>query len=161
MTSVKDNHNQTVIAIPFWMWFIGGLFIFFGILLIVLFLWSSGRDTPLSVFVAIGSLLFVGIFFFVGLMTKVTLDNTLGNVTIRQYIWLWPYRTRHIPMKEVRCAVTEISEASSGVPGGIDLPTYNVVIGVAGRKKLLKIGCLSKGRAYNLADRIKAFVQFK
>jgi len=159
VTVIKNADNQTVVAIPYWMWLLGGLSTAFGIVFVII-LWLSGWNQPLAFFALTGGMLFVGIFFFCGLTTKVTFDTILGNITIRQYIWLWPYRTRHIPKKEVQYTTTASDEPSVvGVPGIIAASSYEVLIKVAGRKKTIKIVCLSMGRANYLADRIKAFIR--
>lgn len=160
MTRLKDTLNETVVAFPIWMWFLGGFFTAGGIALFVVFMLPSSNISA-DAFALPGGFLFVGIFFFVGLTTKVTFDNALGNIIIRQYIGLWPYRTKYVPKKEVQYATTRISEGTSGIPGGIDIPSYDVSIRVAGRKKEIKIGTLSKSKCMYLADRINAFIRFE
>ena len=159
MASVKNTDNQIVIPLPLWMRITAGLCATFGIgvfTIIVLTAWN--RTGPE---LALGFLLF-GIFFLglLGLTTKVTLDDTLGNITIRKCVWSFLYRTRHIPKKQVQRVTTTWTEAQSA--GTTFIPAnYGVSIKIEGRKKPMKVDNLSRKSANYLADRINAFIRLE
>jgi len=158
MISEKDTDNQLVVRLPIWMRIFAGLFAAFGIFIfasLVLTGWNTRQDFGVGLGLALG-FLFLGLLF-LGLTNKVTLDDTLRNITIRKCVWSFPYRTRHIPKKHVQRVTTTWAE--EGAAGTIYIPAnYGVSIKIEGRKKPMKVDNLSRESAKYLADRINAFI---
>ena len=158
MASVKNTDNQIVVRLPIWMQIIAGLCVACGIGVFAIIVLTAWNTTGLGV--ALGFLLF-GIFFLglLGLTTKVTFDEALGNITISNRIWSLPYRTRRIPRKPVQSVTPTVSQDSVGPTAGFTY--YGVSIRVEGRIKPVKIGNPSRKSANYLADRINRFARFE